>query len=378
MSPDSLPPGLGIVAQTLADSGKVLRFIRDQYGDQYFGANETFFKWLYIDVPCDWFLRKSSEGILPANAVCNDSGEILAVHIFVPFDAVTHWGGGAGVFDEEWINGSNIRGLGRKLASHLASEVDIYCGYGCNDLSENAFRQMGFSFYDELPRLVTVFHPGKLSEMVSVAGYLDEANGILNGGGHGSGARYYKLPCAAQMAKATVDNYNASLAYGVRRSIDWLDWRYDKHPHFHYDVIAATADGEDGIAIVRIETIANSVERVARIVDLLALPGHEVEIFAAALSFAHEQGCLLADMMTTDWRLAEVVEQGLRRRDCAVQRNPRVPYMFQPLAFGESNNVNMAIRSRIPFDLRTFRAFKGDGTQDILRTAASAAVLNRK
>lgn len=375
---DSIPSDCNIFRQKLVDSENVLHFIRGQYGCKYYGADDVYFKWLYIDPPCDWFHRQSSEGDLPANAAINDSGEIIALHMFIPFDAITPWGGSTGVFDEEWINGSNIRGLGRRLASHLASDVDVYCGYGCNDLSERAFRQMGFSFHEELPRLVAIFRSDKLLQMVARAGHINEAVGVDWVDSDIPSTQYFRLNSASEICKPMVARYNATLTYGVRRSIDWLIWRYDKHPHFQYHVISATADGESGVAIVRIETVADSDECIARIVDLIALPGHESETIAAALAFSSEQGCVIADLMTTDWSLADYLERRFTQLGCHLHRNTRVPYMFQPLNYGTRNNVNMAIQSRLPSDLRTFRAFKADGTQDILRTTESAAILAKR
>lgn len=362
----------------VCDVPKVLDFIRTQYGDHYFGADERFFSWLYLDTPCQWFSLRSKEGFIPANAILGASGEILALHVFIPFDASTPWGGTKGIFDEEWINGSGIRGLGRILVNHLVTDVDIYCGYGCNDLSENAFLKIGFTFHPELPRLVAILDKEQLLSLVMEAGYLQEASQLPASASGTPSVNWYTLPSAAAVPSAALECYNASVSFGIKRSKEWLVWRYDNHPHFSYNMISNSNDGLSGVAVVRLENVAKSSVCVARIVDLIATPENEAGVLSAAIAFAKESNCILADLMTSSWQLADQLQESMSAFGLRLLRNPRVPYMFQPCAFGKYNNVNLAIHSHVAADLFAFRAFKADGTQDILRSADSAAILKRK
>lgn len=360
------------------DVPKVLAFIREQYGEHYFGAKERFFYWLFVEVPCQWFSTRASEGFIPANGIFGKSGEILALHVFIPFDAQTPWGGTKGIFDEEWINGSEIRGLGRALVRHLLSSVDVYCGYGCNDLSEKAFLKMGFTFHQELPRLVAILDKKLLSGLVEESGYVKEAAQLPESVSAILKTRWHALPSASVVPSKTLEDYNTSVPFGVKRSSEWLSWRYDNHPFLAYHAISDSNDGSSGMAVIRIENVAKSQTCVARIVDLIARPENEAGILCAALAFASDNNCILIDLMTSSWQLSGRLQASMSASGVHLLTNPRVPYMFQPCAFGKHDNVNFAIHSHIPADMFAFRAFKADGTQDILRSADSAAILKRK
>lgn len=360
------------------DVAEVLAFIREQYGEHYFGAKERFFRWLFVEVPCKWFAARASEGFIPANGILGKSGEILALHVFIPFDAQTPWGGTKGIFDEEWINGSGIRGLGRALVNYLLSIVDVYCGYGCNDLSEKAFLKMGFTFHQELPRLVAILDRERLSTLVAESGYIEEAARLPESVSAVPQTSWYALPSASAAPLKTLEDYNASVSFGVKRSSEWLAWRYDKHPYLAYHAVSDSNDGSSGVAVIRLENVAESPVCVARIVDLIATPENEAGILRAAMAFASDSNCILIDLMTSSWQLSDRLQASMSTSGVRLLTNPRVPYMFQPCTFGKHDNVNFAIHSHSPADMFSFRAFKADGTQDILRSADSAAILKRK
>ena len=153
-----------IVQLSHEKASSVRAFLRRFYGESFYGADERYFEWMYERYPSRWFAPSAAEGKLPINAVLTKNGELGAIHAFLPFDARTPWGGEVGIWDIEWINGSGIPGAGRALAKHLLDQVDIYAGFGCNELSEEAFGKMGLAFVPEIPRLVAVLYPDILKQ----------------------------------------------------------------------------------------------------------------------------------------------------------------------------------------------------------------------
>ena len=375
---NNLPP-----IQTLPTSAlsNVLDFLKSQYGAAYYGADPNYFNWFFGSVPCRWFAPERDKGMLPANAMLGSDGEILAIHIYLPFDCLSPWGGKRGVFDEEWINGANIPGAGRVLATHLLASCDIYAGLGCNDLSENAFRKLGLDFSNETPRLVALLSASGLNDLLRRSGFEDQ----LSDPRHEttSLAPWHLLPIAACLSQDIFTHHRDVIRIGVDRSNDWLSWRYDNHPYITYHCISPDPDGRSGAAIVRLEAVAGTDLQNARIVDFLPAPDAAPQVLAAALSFARDHQCLIADFWTTAKSTADRLMAAANAAGILLLRNPRIPYMYQPCAFGKRNGVNLAIAiggqsAGQDASLQDFHTVKADSPQDILRHPDSGAILLRK
>jgi len=354
-----------------------IEFLKKHYGEQYYGANETYFNWLYVRSACGWFEPLRLDGRIPANGVLGSEGELLALHTYLPFDGVLHGSSFKGLFDEEWINGSNIRGVGRALATVLLGETELYAGLGCNELSEAAFKKLGFDFQLEVPRLVAVLDQKALSELIS----------RTDQGAHAvfdevvCDAAWHELPDADSLPDEIFGDYRKSQTFAVDRSVGWCAWRYDGHPFIEYRYISSSKDGNEGVAVVRLEKILGTKYQNARVVDLLGDVANCGRMFAAAVSFAQSTECLIADFTTTSPAFAARLAARSLEAGVSVIRNPRIPYMFQPCAFGAATNVNMVLAGEIlnivgaPPD---FHATKADSTQDILRNLESGPKLRTR
>lgn len=357
---------------------QVVAFLRRHYGDSYYGADERFFRWQYCEVPTQWFAAEASSGCLPANGIVDDQGDLLAVHVFIPFDGVGPAGGFRGAFDEEWINGSGIPGFGRRLAARLMDEVDVYCGFGCNDLSERAFRTLGFEFVPEIPRLVAVIDGNRLRTAIADAGYVAEAAFVPERDCRLGDRNVFVEIAVSDIPERAIESHNRSMGFGIRRTREWLRWRYERHPYIKYSVVAAPGEFTAGAAVVRIENIAGSGQCVARIVDLLGERMRWPSLFIAALSFARAHECVLADFFSSSGAVIDGIATALSGAEGNFSRNPRLPYMFQPLAFGAHNSINFAMNSKVLVANALFSAVKADGTQDIFRHPESGPQLQRR
>src|SRR5204863_741987 len=63
-------------------------------------------------------------------------------------------------------------------------------------------------------------------------------------------------------AEAPSEDRGGTGFVGACRDADFIRWRYREHPRFRYEVV-------DDQAVYRIETVAGSSAKVARIVDFL-------------------------------------------------------------------------------------------------------------
>lgn len=354
----------------IADTERVRAFLQAQYGERYYGADARYFDWLYRQSPCEWFAPERARGRLPANAVLNDDGTLGAVHTFVPFDAWTPWRGSAGIWDIEWITRMTRRGVGRALAAHLLSRVDVYAAYGCNELSVAAFQRLGMRIIPEVHRRVIVFELGRLDVALHQAGIVNASGS--SGSPDVRDVHFDVLPEAKHVSPTALADYAARTPFGASRTPEWLAWRYDRHPFVAYSTVSA----EGGAAILRIEFATGSDVRVCRMLEFFPVDGGEAPLLAASIAFARANDALLLDHFATSRSHADLFSRAGIQLGARVMDNPSLPYLFQPLAQTSASAMNMVIaaegRTVGGVDLTTFQAGKGDANQDILRDPTTA------
>ncbi|MEW5984354.1 MAG: hypothetical protein AB1806_18530 [Acidobacteriota bacterium] len=359
---------------THADLGDIIRFLRAHYGDRYYGAEERYVRWLYLDTPCEWYRPRAEDGWFPANGVKDTAGTLRALHAFVPFDARTPWGGTVGVWDIEWINALGMPGVGRRLARHLLADVDLYVGYGCNALAEAAFRRLGLTVVPEIPRRVAVLDRDVLE---TVLGRIPDAPESMSipAPSRVPDVSWCVLDSVDDIPDVALEARDSATPLGTSRSRAWLRWRYDRHPAIQYRLIAADPHASSGVAIVRLERVTNMTATACRMVDFITPPGRESSLFGAALAYARDRQCFLLDYFSTDEAAAARLDIAAAELNAGILATPDLPYMFQPPAIGEGRSINLVIAEggRAPggCDLRMFHATKADANQDILREEAT-------
>lgn len=370
--------GPRIVPLTTRDVPEVKAFLRTTYGPSFYGADDVYFDWFYLRNPCSWFAPRLAKGSIPVNAIRSVDGRITAVHAYLPFDAETPWGGSSGVWDIEWINGSGIRGAGRALVLHLLRDVDVYGGFGCNELSENAFRRIGLEVRQEIPRCVWLLDAAGLDRTASASGISLAIEGYA-----GKECRIGDVPFHRIAPESVPDSvFPATLQsrrWGASRGRSWFDWRYVNHPFIRYEVVAADPTGRDGVAVLRLESIGGTELKVCRVVDLFVQEDRLPGLLVAVMSLANSRGCLLADYFTTSVEVGGRVRSASAAAGLQVVPNPRLPFMFQPLAMSSRNSINFVSsageKASQPVDFGDFYATKADANQDILRSLHNAPVL---
>ena len=362
---------------------KIISFLKNNYGINYYGADQKYFDWFYTGCHCEWFERSRTKNEIPINAICDLNNEIIAIHAFIPFDVNTPDGTMRGAWDEEWINGSGIPGLGRLLPPNLIKEVDVYVGVGCNELSKKAFRKLGLRIFKDVPRLVGVINKRKLSEIL---GQFKQSNGVripddLNI--KAQSCHWELLPNTSYIPAVLFDYHKKIFPFSAKRSPQWVSWRYDNHPYIEYFILANEDKKKPGVAIIRLELIDGFESHpIARIVDLFPVPGFESTLLETCLSFAKSKDCLLIDLHTTSKIAGEQITEWAHNSGYCLADRPATPYMYQPPIHSFERSYNFVIASQDKYKennlLENFHSTKADSVQDILRRPASGAVLKRR
>jgi hypothetical protein len=184
------------------------------------------------------------------------------------------------------------RGLGLALVEHARETTYEFIGaLGANSATRHVLGGAGFAEVG-MYRWVRVFDEEALRELL--------------------GGREYP-PKSAEPRPSESTGF-----VGACRDADFLRWRYREHPRFRYEVV-------DDKAAYRIETVAGSTAKVARIVDFL---GDEA-LAARIAGEAERAGAVFADFSCTSARFGRPLEVA------GFVPDPGLPGRFQPLDFSD-------------------------------------------
>ena len=225
--------------------------------------------------------------------VAEEEGRLLAMLGWIEFDACAGDERVPGGWMTNWlvVPEARGRGLGLALVEHAGGTTYDFVGaLGANSATRHVLGGAGFAEVG-MHRWVRIFDEEALRELVG---------------------RDYPSPPARAPAS------ESSGFVGACRDADFFRWRYREHPRFRYEVV-------DERAAYRIETVAGSTAKVARIVDFLG-----DEALAGRLADQAERaGAVFADFSCTSARAGRPLEAA------GFVPDPGLPGRFQPLDFSD-------------------------------------------
>lgn len=339
------------------DIGQYIAVLQDFFGKNYYGAQKEFIQWQYKDSVFQ--KEKKTYSILAAF----QDEKIMAIDAYLPWKFYIDGNEHSAAWDIEWLNNSKTKGLGRKLVKRVNDSVDMYCGYGYNSYSLKAYKNMNFVLNDEIERRIAFLDKGKCLEL-----FLNNRNKTF------INSNIAKNPKTIFYLHASIknisDNYWKNLLANTKvlsyRGLDYLQWRFFKHPYINYTVISSDPTANDGLAILRIEEIKNSTYKIARIVDLMPVKDHEHKLLDAILSFCYEAGVVFIDFYCISYKIAETVcpKPFVSLTEHKIYD---IPMLFQPIEIRERKSINFVLSRNIDafFSFEDMYATKADSDQDV-------------
>lgn len=241
-----------------------------------------------------WQHRRRSDPDRLAVLVAEEDGRLVAMLGWIEFDACVGDERVPGGWMTNWLVVPEVRGrkLGLALVERaLEEDYELVGALGANAATRHVLGGFGFAEVGMF-RWVRVFDADALRELL--------------------GGRELPRPEAPAETRAGTG------FVGACRDADFLRRRYGEHPRFRYEVV-------DGKAVYRIETVAGSSARVARIVDFL---GNEALAVRAA-DEAERAGAVFADFYCASARFGAPLEAA------GFTPDPGLPGRFQPLDFSD-------------------------------------------
>jgi GNAT superfamily N-acetyltransferase len=241
-----------------------------------------------------WQHRRRGHPDRLAVLVAEEDGRLVAMLGWIEFDACVGEERVPGGWMTNWLVLPEARGrrLGLALVERaLEAEYEFVGALGANSATRHVLGGFGFAEVGMF-RWVRVFDADALRELV--------------------GGR------EPTRAEAPPEARGGTGFAGACRDADFLRWRYREHPRFRYAVV-------DEKAVYRIETVAGSSAKVARIVDFL---GDEA-LAARIADQAERAGAVFADFYCASVRFGAPLEAA------GFTLDPGLPGRFQPLDFSD-------------------------------------------
>jgi hypothetical protein len=349
------------IADCLADQFPALQaFMARVYGPRYILlACEPLFRWQFgggSDAEPDGFHVKL--------AILN--GEIVGCLGYIPVETMFAGHVMHGAWLANWIVDPDHRrlGLGPLLMREVTNQFDVAMNLGPNQDARAVLVKMRWEDVGVLTRYVCVLdEPGAL--LLTGAGRLDwpvpQTRPVCRDA-------VYVRPITVFDKDATSvwDRLTSTLGGGTRRSADYLNWRYARHPVWTYRCFEARQRGDlVGFAVSHIEAVRDMPVKVARLVELVAMSPAADELVRAVVEDARSQDAVLIDFFCSSPLVGAALEAHgfLSGPESLVAQ---VPMLFQPLDPRRTAIHFMAHLAKAPagMALEQWYVTKSDGDQD--------------
>lgn len=351
---------LGIVDCRADQLPALQAFMARVYGPRYIlRVCEPLFRWQFGGAP-----DAQPETFRVKLAMLNS--EIVGCLGYIPVevtiaDRVMH-----GAWLVNWMVDPDQRrlGLGPLLMREVTNQFDVTLNLGPNEDARTVLVKMGWTEIGVLTRYVCVLDP-RAAARLTEAGRLDWPV-VEACTAHRDTTDVQPIKLFDQDAAGVWDQLAATLGGGTRRSADYLNWRYARHPVWTYRCFEARQRGQlAGMAVYHIESVHDMPVKVGRLVELVAKSPAADELVRAVLQDARAHDVTLIDFFCSSPLVARV----LRAHGFLPGPEPpvaQVPMLFQPLDRRRSAMHFMAYLVRVPASVgpENWYVTKSDGDQD--------------
>ena len=235
-------------------------FIQKNYRPDHALCSRELFEWL--------FCVQENDGY--ANIFCAwDAGQLIGIHGY--FKTQVYWGNinlpQEGVWTMYWMTSNEApKGTGWLLTRAIQKMQSLTLSVNASIIGVPFFKTIGWRYVPKIPRYILTLDIKQCRRLAPK----DVGKNVLEN---------YKLKEYLEgisISETQINNFNynpdwslyPSMKYGTIRSLDYLNWRYGKHPFFDYKIVVQGEVNRPAVCIYRIEKSYGSYESlVAHIVD---------------------------------------------------------------------------------------------------------------
>ncbi len=339
------------------DIDQYIEIVKEFFGENYYGSKKEFLKWQYKDSP----FQKDKDHYSIYAAFDND--KILAIDAFLAWKFYCEGKELDAVWDIEWLNNSKIKGLGRELVKQVATETELYCGYGYNSYSKNAYTKMDFRLNDEIERKIAFLNEERCLSLFENS---ENKEFISENIAPNPKKQYFLHTKIDSIGDFYWIDFLKNKKVVSYKGLDYLEWRFFNHPYIDYKIISSDQETKNGIAALRIETIKGHDDKIARIVDLMPVKGSESALIESIISFCLENDIIFIDFYCISYSISEEI---CPRPFISIKEHKKydIPMLFQPMEIRERKSLNFVFNNNIDIEIidEDIYATKADSDQDV-------------
>jgi hypothetical protein len=312
----------------------------------------------------EWFFLRNPNSDDANLIVAYDGAKLVSLLGYIPTNF--YWNGKVvlGAWMAHWMTLEQYRnGIGTLLMRRITEMYPIVAGQGASMMNQLIVTKMGFSFTEEIPKVVYLIQPNILFEEL---GYVS-TNKISN-------SRDNLVGTAIPFNSITPEIYQPDwaqypdLKFGTLRDLDYLHSRYLAYPFHKYHVFIEGNKTTPIVVIIRIiET--NKKLKVARILEFFTPQGENYQYVASKLllkviNFAELNGCSYVDFYTNS-----EFQLGLLRNIGFYDESGLLPSLLDPIDLTRKFQnfelfVSEDLQRESPDCVDNFYISRADGDQD--------------
>jgi hypothetical protein len=251
------PFGLGV------DSSAVRQFYADNWNRPIPLTQERFYNWQF----------KSAPGSDSQDLCCiavEENGAVIGVMGLNERPFFLQGQRRAAAELTTWIVNREVqnKGVGPSMLAYLQDKYDVLLGLGITPAAAAIYLRSGFRLFNPIPRYMRVFN----WENVEPYAKFDERTKKVERAWikNRETINYCKVPFDPDLLAGITASFSGR--YNMfDRSLEWLQWRYNEHPAFGYEIQIVRSEGAvEGGAVVVYRVVQPTEDlRIAHVVDLM-------------------------------------------------------------------------------------------------------------
>lgn len=325
----------------------------------------------YILATCEPLLRWQFGGVASGQGdTCHVKlalldGDVVGCLGYMPVEVTVAGRVLRGAWLANWMVEPDKRrlGLGPLLMREVTNQFDVTLNLGPNQDARTVLTKMGWMEVGPLPRYVHVLDRNAAARLTESGRLARPESGTVP---DPSGTVDVRAVKAFSPETTTLwDRLAGTLGTGTRRSAEYLNWRYIRHPVWAYRCFEAREGARlVGFAVYHVESVRDLPVKVGRLVELVGTSSAIDALIRATLLDARTQAVALMDFFCS----SPVLAAPLRAHGFLAGQDPpmaEVPMLFQPVDRRRTAMYFLAYLGKVPgASVDHWHVTKGDADQD--------------
>ena len=311
-----------------------------------------------------WYFCRNPQSNLATILNAWDGEKLIAILGYIPTKFLFNDRVILGVWMAHWVALSEYRsGVGALLMRKITEIFPLVAGQGASQMNEGIVKKMGFTFVEEIPKVVFIFSPHKIMRF----GKFERSLSCGSNSKYNNVSPVRKIDCLSELLYLPNWALYPALRYGTLRDCEYISNRYLKYPFFEYEIFIIGAQERPSLLVCRIINASDGI-KVGRVLEFITPEDdfglHQArELILHTVNFMEASGCDYIDFYCTSKLYIKIFQQ------CGfvIDGLGSLPSLLDPIDTSRKyQNFELKISKELHLDgaVNEFIVMRGDGDQD--------------